>query len=163
MVVQRLSCSQTAAFLQLVSSKIPAVETAPVQESASATSFRCAQETLCTETQPQPTSDARGATTTDFRWCTAKHNHSQLSLVHKRRNHSQLLRWRIATASSFFKCSGCLKHNQPCRGSNCSSARSANQAKTTLVFANARWSTSSLLTVNLFNQVKTFNLSMVKL
>ena len=116
----------------------PAVETAPTQEAPA-------------PAQPQPTFASA-----------QERNHSQLSLVPKKRNHSRLLRvHKTRQRKLLCKCSGSPSTTNLCGCSSCSSTRSAKSSSATTSWF-CECSRLVLLTVNLFNQVKTFNLSMDK-
>ena len=91
-----------------------------------------------------------------------KRNHSQLSLVPKKRNHSRLLRvHKTRQRKLLLQMLRQPKHNQPLRVLKLLQYKECQikQRNHKLVL---RMLKLVLLTVNLFNQVKTFNLSMDK-
>ena len=122
----------------------PAVETAPTQEAPAQPAFANVQETPAQEAQPQPT--FAGA---------KKRNHSRLLRVHK--THKRKLLLQMLRQHNL---------NQPLRALKLLQYKEyqIKRRNHKLVLPMLKLVNKQLLlTLNLFNQVKTFNLSMVKL
>ena len=95
-----------------------------------------------------------------------RRSHNQLSLVHKRRNNNRLsLVHKKHNRKLLLQMLRLLKHNQPLQGLKQLQSKECQikQCNHKLVLRMLKLVNKQLLlTVNLFNQVKTFNLSMAK-
>lgn len=121
----------------------PAVETAPVQEAPVQPAFASAQETPAQEAQPQPT------------FAGAQEAQPQPTFAGAQKHNRKLLLQMLRL----------LKHNQPLQGLKLLQYKECQikQRNHKLVLRMLKLVNKQLLlTVNLFNQVKTFNLSMDK-